>query len=383
MNEIIYDDVWLDLKRNALPNQSVVVVSDLAKELIKSFDYQSEGVTQFYPYQIPELPLDFGIGVIVGASGTGKSTLLSEFGELKKYQWDKRAICDHFDNAKEAEEKLFAVGLTSIPTWLKPYQVLSTGEKFRVDLAINLQDNKVIDEYTSVVDRNIAKAASKSLQKYVQTNNLKNIVIATCHKDVIPYLQPDWIIDTDSGMFCIKPKECLRLEPMVAEIYEVRYPIWQFYSKHHYLTANLHKGATCFIAVIDGEPAGFASALRMPHPTVLNAWRGHRIVVLPDYQGLGIGPRLSNWVAELYVKADRRYFSQTAHPRLGNYREASTEWKPTSMNLKMRGNAKRYEEIAERRKNRDVFSKWIPNGNRLMFSHEFIGNKKHDRTENE
>jgi GNAT superfamily N-acetyltransferase len=175
-------------------------------------------------------------------------------------------------------------------------------------------------------------------------------------------------------MFAINPRECLRLEPMVAEIYEVRYPIWEFYAKHHYLTADLHKGATCFIAVIDGEPAGFASALRMPHPTVLNAWRGHRIVVQPDYQGFGIGPRLSNWVAELYVKGGRRYFSQTAHPRLGNYREQSPEWKATSMNLKMRGNAKRYEEIAERRKNRDVFSKWIPNGNRLMFSHEFIGN---------
>jgi GNAT superfamily N-acetyltransferase len=157
------------------------------------------------------------------------------------------------------------------------------------------------------------------------------------------------------------------------EVFEVNHKIWKHYSKHHYLTEELHKGAKCFIAVINGEPAGFGSVLRMPHPTVLHAWRGHRLVVQPDYQGLGLGTRFSDWIGELYVNARQRYFSQTAHPRLGGYRQNSEEWRATTMNLKMRGNAERYEKIAQRRKNRDVFTKWIPNGSRLMFSHEFMG----------
>ena len=159
--EIVFDDEWYDLHRSTSPLESKVVVSELAQEAIKSFDYQTDGTTSFYPYLSPTLPETFGIGVIVGASGTGKSTLLKSYGSSEPHDWDDRAIVDYFDTPDEAREKLFAVGLTSIPTWFKPYAVLSNGEKFRADLAVRLKDNAVIDEYTSVVDRNIAKAASK------------------------------------------------------------------------------------------------------------------------------------------------------------------------------------------------------------------------------
>jgi GNAT superfamily N-acetyltransferase len=375
MSELDIDDMWHELPRKQTPLVSQVEVSDLARELVKDFDYQATGQTEFYPYEMPRLDFDFGIGVIVGASGTGKSTLLDEFGLAVLHQWDDRAIADHFESADEARQKLFAVGLTSVPTWLKPYGVLSNGEKFRADLAVNLRDGAVIDEFTSVVDRNIAKASSKSLQKFVASGGARKIVIATCHRDVLPYLQPDWIIDTDSGTYVTRPRECLHLESLVAEIYEVRTPIWRYFAKHHYLSDNLHKGATSFLAVINGLPAGFVASLRMPHPTILNAWRETRLVVLPDFQGLGFGPRLSNWLADFYVQNGKRYFSQTSHPRLGNYRQVSKLWKPTSMNLKMRGDAKRYEKIAERQKERQVFGHWNLNANRLMFSHEFIGDK--------
>lgn len=374
MNQLIIEDSWIPLNKKTTDLVSNVEVSDLAKELVKDFDYQATGVTSFTPFDLPELPKKFGIGVIVGASGTGKSTLLKEFGTANNYEWDGRAICDHFDNANDAESKLFAVGLTSVPTWLKPYHVLSNGEKFRADLAVNLHDGAIIDEYTSVVDRNIAKAASRSLRKYVNNSGLSNIVIATCHKDILSYIEPDWIIDTDAGAFAIKPRECLRQEPMVAQIFEVRNGIWDYFAKHHYLTDNLHKGATSFLAVVEGNPVGFVASLRMPHPTILNAWRETRLVILPDYQGLGIGPKLSNWLAEYYVSSGKRYFSQTSHPRLGQYREHSDRWKATSMNLKMRGDKDRYEKIAQRQAERQVFSHWSLNANRLMYSHEFIDN---------
>ena len=64
-----------------------------------------------------------------------------------------------------------AVGFSSPPSWLKSYNVLSNGEKMRVDLARALLENKelfVFDEFTSVVDRYIAKIGSLAVQKTIR-----------------------------------------------------------------------------------------------------------------------------------------------------------------------------------------------------------------------
>lgn len=370
-------DVWLEMARKTQPLSSTVEVSELAQELIKDFDYQTDGVTEFYPYEIPNIPHDFKIGVIVGASGTGKSTLLRDFGKIIEHSWDDRAICDHFESPAEAQEKLFAVGLTSVPTWLKPYRVLSNGEKFRADLAISLQDDSVIDEYTSVVDRNIAIAASKSLRKYVNANNIQRLVIVTCHRDVIPWLEPDWIIDTDAGAYVIEPKECLHRPEMVAQVFEADYSVWELFSGHHYLSADLSPASRCFIAVINDNPVALNAVLPLPSGTVRDAFRGHRLVTLPDYQGLGIGPRFADYIADGYVRAGKRYFGKTAHPRLGEYRERSKEWRGTSTNKQAYGEKVAQRDF-ERQQRRGVMSTWKLNPYRFTYSHEFIGDQSNN-----
>ena len=92
-----------------------------------------------------------------------------------------------------------AVGLNTIPSWYKPYHVLSNGERFRADLARKIKSGAVVDEFTSVVDRNVAKAASVALSKYIKNNGIKNVVISTCHEDILDWLEPDWVINTDTG----------------------------------------------------------------------------------------------------------------------------------------------------------------------------------------
>jgi GNAT superfamily N-acetyltransferase len=381
MNEniLIFDDTWNNLSIKNTPLTSTVQVSDLAREAIKDFDYETDGRTEFYPYEMPLLPEDFGIGVIVGGSGTGKSTLLSDFGVVKNYQWDNRAIIDHFQNAQDATTKLFAVGLTSVPTWMKPYDVLSNGEKFRANLAVAMKDNQVIDEYTSVVDRNIAKAASKSLSKYVRSSGVKGLVLATVHRDILEYLEPDWIIDTDAGMYSIKPRECLRRKSLVAQVFEVRTNAWSYFSKHHYLVSKLSPFSKCFLAVIDESPAAFYAVISHPSGTVKNAFRGHRLVTLPDFQGLGLGPRLSDFVAQVYYDQGKRFFAKTAHPRLGEYRQNNPRWKATSKNLKKRTDAL---TLDQRSKAVERFQSWLINPVRLAYSHEFIGeNQQVERKE--
>jgi hypothetical protein len=168
----------------------------------KAFDCTFDGTSRFYPWQLPNIPKQFKIGIIVGSSGSGKSTLLNNFGSEIIPNWEpNKSILSHFENPDEAINKMGAVGLNTIPSWYKSYYVLSNGEKFRADLARKIQSNSIIDEFTSVVDRNVAKAASVSLSTYVKNNDIHNIVLATCHRDIVDWLEPDWIIDTDSGEY--------------------------------------------------------------------------------------------------------------------------------------------------------------------------------------
>jgi ABC-type ATPase with predicted acetyltransferase domain len=189
------------LKRNQDPLQVSVIHDEFISMSEKVFDCIFDGTSKFYPWELPEsLPKAFKLGVIVGSSGSGKSTLLNQFGIESRPTWDlDKSILSHFETSDIAINMLGAVGLNTIPSWYKPYHVLSNGEKFRADLSRKIYSNSVIDEFTSVVDRNAAKAASVSLSRYVKNNNVNNIVLATCHRDIVEWLQPDWVIDTDAG----------------------------------------------------------------------------------------------------------------------------------------------------------------------------------------
>jgi len=183
------------------PLISTVIRDEFISASEKAFDCIFDGTSRFYPWLKPDnLPRTFKIGVIVGSSGSGKSTLLKQFGKEDIPIWDsEKSIISHFISPEEGITKLSAVGLNSIPSWYKSYDVLSNGEKFRADLARKLKSNAIIDEFTSVVDRIVAKAASVSISRYIKNNELTNIVLSTCHRDILEWLEPDWVLDTDTG----------------------------------------------------------------------------------------------------------------------------------------------------------------------------------------
>jgi ABC-type lipoprotein export system ATPase subunit len=354
---------WIPLQCKGKPKVSMVEMDDITSTLILPFDYDSDGTEKFYPYEIPaDLPLRWGIGVIVGASGTGKSTLLQEFGTYEQVQWNNNmSIASHFDSPEDANERLSAAGLMSIPEWIKPYNVLSTGQKFRADLARSIKNYAVIDEFTSVVDRNVAKAASTAMARYVRKNDIHNIVVATCHRDVLEFLQPDWVIDTDKGAWTTS-KEWQRRPQLDLTIYPCDYSLWGYFSKYHYLTGNINRSAHCYVGIWEGQLVAFNSCITAPNGNYKNAYRGHRLVVHPDYQGFGFGPKISEAVAQHYVDNDKRYFAKTAHPRLGGYRDSSPLWKPTTKNHM-------------KRKDGAGNTRWEINSDRWTFSHEYIGRR--------
>jgi GNAT superfamily N-acetyltransferase len=135
------------------------------------------------------------------------------------------------------------------------------------------------------------------------------------------------------------------------------------FKDHHYLSGDLSKASRCYIGVLDGQIVAFGATMALPNGNFKNAWRGHRTVVLPSYQGMGIGVRFSDAIAQIHLDEGHRYFSRTSHDRMGLYREKSPLWKPTSKNKKKRTDIK-YN---------NVFNNHYADNKRVCFSHEYIG----------
>jgi ABC-type lipoprotein export system ATPase subunit/GNAT superfamily N-acetyltransferase len=270
------------------------------------------------------IPQDWNIGVIYGGSGSGKTTILKNYfkKEIDKAEFDgQKSLISNFDwlEPEEAAILLSSMGLSSIPAWLRPYHTLSNGEQYRARLAYivgkaNENDVILIDEYTSVVDRDVAKAMSNALNKYIRRTN-KKIVLASCHFDIMVWLDPDWIYSPQKRRLEIAP--CRRQRPRIhLEIFRARYEAWNLFKQHHYLTEDMHIGAKCFVVTQNDKPVAFIGILAMPSGNLTDAWRVSRLVVLPDYQGLGIGMKLLNIMGSMYVKDNKKLYIKTSNATL-------------------------------------------------------------------
>lgn len=159
---------------------------------------------------IAELPIEdegWQIGLIVGPSGSGKTSIGKQIWDngiinLSEGWNENLPIVEDITPEKsmnEATAALSAVGLGDVPAWLRPFKVLSNGEQFRAGLArliCEAPDKVIVDEFTSVVDRQIAKIGASAFAKAWRKNGKKQIILLSCHYDIIEWLQPDWVYDT-------------------------------------------------------------------------------------------------------------------------------------------------------------------------------------------
>lgn len=197
-----------------MPTFNIIKTSQPAKSFRVAsvrgkFDLQSEKIIEQFEGEIELESKEWNIGVVVGASGTGKTTIAQQlWGKdyIRDFEYKAEAILDDMPKEASIEEitRTFNnVGFSSPPSWLKPYQVLSSGEKMRVDLARSILEQReliVFDEFTSVVDRNVAKIGSLALQKSVRSLK-KRFIAVSCHRDILEWLEPDWVFDTDTMAF--------------------------------------------------------------------------------------------------------------------------------------------------------------------------------------
>ena len=91
-----------------------------------------------------DLPDSWQVGLIVGPSGSGKTSIGKTFFDTNRIEniysgWEKnKPIVDciapdgDFNTVTGA---LASVGLGDVPSWLRPFHVLSNGQQFRAGLA--------------------------------------------------------------------------------------------------------------------------------------------------------------------------------------------------------------------------------------------------------
>ncbi len=269
------------------------------------------------------------IGLIVGASGSTLAREMFSDNLVGGWSWPKsKALVDGFPagmSIAEVTGLLSSVGFSSPPGWLKPFRVLSNGEQFRVNLARTLAEMPelaVVDEFTSVVDRTVAKIGSAAVAKAIRASG-RRFVAVSCHSDIEEWLQPDWKIEMPAGALVWRS---LQRRPQIQlQIERTHWKTWEAFRRHHYLDHQLNRASKCFLAKVEGRPAAFTAVLHNPHASG-GFWREHRTVCHPDFQGAGIGNAMSEFVASLFVATDKAYRSTTSHPAMIRHRLRSLKW---------------------------------------------------------
>lgn len=272
----------------------------------------------------------WNVGLVVGPSGSGKTTVMRHvWGEPPTLTWDGKSIVDDFATELKMDQiadACSAVGFNTIPAWMRPHRVLSNGEQFRVDLArriLELPDPVVVDEFTSVVDRQVAQIGAHAVQKYVRRNNRKFVAVG-CHYDVIEWLQPDWILDMATRTFT---RRLLQRRPaLVCTIGRLPYAAWSLFAPYHYMSASLNRAARCFGLWVGNRLAAFSGILHRTHPIAHDIMGVSRTVTLPDWQGLGLNMALVTTLGAAYAGLGKRLHHYPAHPALVRTLDRSDKW---------------------------------------------------------
>lgn len=356
-----------DIIRQSNPKESFRVAS-----VMGTFDMQSKNIIERFQGNI-EIPNNWQIGLIVGNSGTGKTTIAKELfpdSYITNFKYESETVLDDMpkNSSIESIAKAFnSVGFSSPPSWLKPYSVLSGGEKMRCDLAraiLSENDFFVFDEFTSVVDRTVAQIGSFAMQKAIRKTNKKFIAVG-CHFDVEDWLLPDWVFNTNDMTFRLCEGQKKNRPSIEFKIYETKdkSKYWRMFSKYHYLSHSHNNTARVFIATLNDMICGFCSVLSFPHPIKKDYWKEHRTVILPDYQGIGIGSMLSNNIAEILKKNNKGFISTSSNPAFINARKNSKNWIITRIGRMSSGSGK----IQNKNK------KGSTSSNRITVSFEYVG----------
>jgi ABC-type ATPase with predicted acetyltransferase domain len=164
--------------------------------------------------------------LITGPSGSGKTRLLramrrrhagdSSWIDLNRIHLPNRLVVDCFNDSSldQALARLCRVGLGEVWTYLKRPNELSTGQRFRLRLALALQptapgmrkadDSRCsftlfCDEFAAALDRVSACVAARALRRSLIALPGGSALLVTNRDDIEIALNPNWVIECDFG----------------------------------------------------------------------------------------------------------------------------------------------------------------------------------------
>lgn len=328
-------------------------------ERVKSLFNAETGYSWSHTAELPIDELDWRIGLIVGPSGTGKTSIGKrlfpgvEIHDLYSGWPTDKPVIDSIipeGDFNQVTASLSAVGLGDVPAWLRPFKVLSNGEQFRAGLARLLCDHPeiaIIDEFTSVIDRQIAKIGASAFSRSWKRGSGK-VTLLSCHYDIIEWLQPDWVYDTKEARFY--ERDCLRRPQIKLSIYRVPGTKWNFFKPHYYLDLPYPVAAQYFIGFVGDDPVAHVAVCPMFQS---GHYRATRLVVMPEWQGAGVGTAFLNEVCRLHLEGHGRNghklttLFHTSHPQLCQALRKSPLWLQVSGAIKFDNKAKSIATLAK------------------------------------
>jgi len=336
----------------------------------------------------------FNIGLIVGASGSGKTTIAKHiYGEdcFKEILDISKPVIDQFPELMSYEDcaaMLCGVGLTSVPCWIRPAYTLSNGQRARAECALQMAKENieiiVIDEWTSVVDRTVAKVMSHCIQKHARKTG-KKIVLMSCHYDVVEWLNPDWIIDANKQTYENRRslwRDYKRKEKLEFDIYETTRSTWPYFSKYHYLSDRLSGGKSYYFGLWAGQnQIGFlAFSNYVPHRKGTKMQlHFNRLVIHPDYCGFGLGIYFLNECSKIVANKDYEVMGKFSSAPVYNALKKDKNWRLNDVARKHKiivgGNMQRGKKTGYTRQNQAIAGK--SHGFRMdvkTWSFKFINN---------
>lgn len=279
---------------------------------------------------------------ITGDSGSGKSALLRAIEKvlgkramnISNVEIDegKPLIETVGESVSEGLEILSRVGLNDAMLFVRRYNELSDGQKYRYRLAKLIKSDAqfwVADEFCSTLDRDTAKIVAFNAQKLARRER-KGLIVATCNQDLLEDLGPTVYIVKYFGQevkvhyfFSDAPKECSLVKEM--KIVEGTIGDYKKLAHFHYRSSYLVAVKKIFVMKRNNETVGVIVYARPPFICFGRArYFGRRlkveelnskiltitrVIIHPKYRTIGLGVKL---VRETLPLADSSYIEAVA-----------------------------------------------------------------------
>src|SRR5262249_47852713 len=125
----------------------------------------------------------------------------------------------------------------------------------------NPQFPTVFDEFTSVVDRQVARIASAAIARAIRKQHIPaRLVVVSCHSDILEWLEPDWVVEMATRTLS---RGCLRREPIELRIIPAKHRAWNLFAKHHYLSGALSRAASVYVAAWNDTPVALCAVVAL------------------------------------------------------------------------------------------------------------------------